>query len=103
MEIKDIRPDLPPTGPISPIAPVRDDARHAPPRQLERERPRDADRIEISDRARALAEGDAVTGPEGTLDPDRLIDLRRRVQARFYDLPEVAEHVARRILDSGDL
>jgi hypothetical protein len=50
-----------------------------------------------------MAEGDPVQGPEGTLDPERLLDLRRRIQARFYDQPEVAEHVARRILESGDL
>jgi hypothetical protein len=103
MEIKDVRSDMTPTGPVSPIAPVRDDARHVPARPTDRERPRDTDRLDISDRARALAEGDSVSGPEGTLDPERLIDLRRRVQARFYDQPEVAEHVARRILESGDL
>ena len=103
MEIKDVRSDLIPTGPVSPVAPVRDDARQVPARAAERERPRDADRIGISERARALAEGDTVSGPEGTMDHERLTDLRRRVQARFYDQPEVAEHVARRILESGDL
>ena len=35
--------------------------------------------------------------------PDRLIEMRRRVAARYYDRPEIAEQVARRMLERGDL
>ena len=102
MGIKDIRPDLTPTAPLSPVAPVRDDGRSAANRSAGRDT-RDADRVEISDEARALAQSEAPERPEGTLEQERLADLCRRVQARYYDAPDVAEDVARRILDSGDL
>lgn len=101
MEIKDIRPD--PAGPASPVSPVRDDARRTPERAPERSAPRGDDRVEISDEGRAMAHGGAEATPSGTLAADRLMDVRRRVQSRFYDAPEVAAEVARRIIERGDL
>ncbi len=101
MEIKDIRPD--PAGPASPISPVRDDARRTPERATEQGSGRADDRIEISSEGRARARGNVEASPSGTLPVDRLMDVRRRVQSRFYDAPEVAEEVARRIIERGDL
>ena len=101
MEIKDNRPD--PTGPASPVTPVRDDGRRTPDRAPERRAARGDDRIEISDEGRAMASGEVEQLPPGTLAGDRLMDVRRRVQARYYDAPEVAEQVARRIIERGDL
>jgi hypothetical protein len=62
------------------------------------------DRIEISDEARALAAQSAgeATRTEGTW-PERIAEIQRRIENRFYDAPEVIDQVARRILARGDL
>jgi hypothetical protein len=64
------------------------------------------DRVEISDQARARADeaGEAVDCiPTGTMSPEQLLELRRRIQARVHDSPEVIRVVAQRIIESGDL
>lgn len=81
-----------PSG-TAPEAHVRGAGRpEAPPR---------GDVVEISEDARALA---------GKIDPDRppltesrLEEVRDRLDAGFYARHEVLDHIARRILDSGDL
>jgi hypothetical protein len=62
------------------------------------------DRIEISDEARALAAQNAgeATRTDG-LSPERISEIQRRIENRFYDAPEVIDQVARRILARGDL
>lgn len=101
MAIKNIRPDT--TGPASPISPIRDDARRTPVRSTLRSEVRGSDRIDLSEEGRAAARDGVEAMPEGTLAVDRLMDVRRRVQARFYDAPDVVEQVARRIIERGDL
>jgi hypothetical protein len=41
--------------------------------------------------------------PRGTLPEERLVEMRRRIEAGYHDRPEVAEEVARRLRASGDL
>jgi anti-sigma28 factor (negative regulator of flagellin synthesis) len=60
------------------------------------------DRVRISEAGRALA-AQAAEGAEGTLSPERLAQLRQRVQDGTYNSPAVADRIARRILESGDL
>ncbi len=103
MDIKDIRHDPSPIGPAAPVPPVRDDGRRPSVPADGRRGGRGDDRVDISAEARALAEEAPAEAPEGVLPPDRLVDLRRQIQARFYDQPEVAEQVARRIIERGDL
>ena len=43
------------------------------------------------------------TIPRGTLSEERLMEMRRRIEAGYHDTPEVAEEVARRLRASGDL
>lgn len=101
MDIRDIRPD--PAGPASPVQPAREDARRPMGEPADRDDTRGDDRVDISEHGRALSRSLPETTPSGTLPPDRLIDVRRRVQARFYDRPEIAEEVARRIIERGDV
>lgn len=63
-----------------------------------------ADKVEISAEGKALAAQQlrADEGGEG-LSPERLEVIRRRMEDGTYDSPRVAEEVARRLLDSGDL
>jgi hypothetical protein len=50
----------------------------------------------------AVDREDATPG-ERTLSPERLRELRRMIEAREYDRPEMIDEVARRILVRGDL
>ena len=101
MDISDIRPD--PTGPVSPVQHTREDARRAAGDPADRDGARGDDRVDISEHGRALSRSVPDATPSGTLPADRLIDVRRKVQARFYDRVEVAEEVARRIIERGDI
>jgi anti-sigma28 factor (negative regulator of flagellin synthesis) len=99
MNIREIRPESGP-GSAAPIQPVRgvdsrDAARTAP------ERDRD-DMVEISDEARALAARDELAA-EGSLDAERVLALRRWIQAGGYDAPEVVDRIARRLLELGEV
>jgi len=63
-----------------------------------------ADRVEISDEARALAQqarADEAGQPE--LTADRIDQIKGRIAENFYDQPEVIADLADRLLDSGDL
>lgn len=63
-----------------------------------------ADRVEISDEARALAQQARAdeTGP-AELSADRIAEIKAKIAGNFYDQPEVIADVADRLLDSGDL
>ncbi len=63
-----------------------------------------ADKVEISAEGKALAaqQLQAEERTEG-LSPERLEVIRRRMEDGTYDSPQVAEAVARKLLDSGDL
>jgi len=41
--------------------------------------------------------------PVESLSPERFLELRRMIEAREYDRPEMIDEVARRILERGDL
>lgn len=49
----------------------------------------------------AAAAGTGV--PEGTLPAERLLELRRRIQARMHDDPRVVDETVRRMVECGDL
>ena len=68
-----------------------------PARPVER-----TDRVELSPEARALA-ARLDAGEADTLTPERIAELRRKIQDGAYDSPGTVEAVARRILESGDL
>jgi anti-sigma28 factor (negative regulator of flagellin synthesis) len=61
------------------------------------------DTVEISSEGRVLASRSQEVQGEGSLSPERLKEVRGRVDDGTYDSAEVAEEVARRILRSGDL
>ena len=61
------------------------------------------DRVEISEKGRALAEASVADAAHGALSPERLAQINERVEDGTYNTAEVAEEVARRILDAGDL
>lgn len=63
-----------------------------------------ADKVEISDEGRALAAGtEATVRKTGDLPPERVLEIRQRIESGWYDTPEIAGEVARRIYHSGDL
>jgi hypothetical protein len=63
-------------------------------------RPPRGDSVQISDAARALAGGEAAGGP---LTPERTAELRKKVLEGAYNSLQVVDHVAKRILDRGDV
>jgi len=75
---------------------AKTDADHHPAAQARR-----ADRVEISEEARerALAAADEGTG----LSPERLTEIRQRIADGAYDTPEVLDHVARAMIERGDV
>lgn len=58
-----------------------------------------SDRVELSEEGQAMASQAAHEG----LSPERLEEIARRIDDGTYDSEEVAEEVARRLLNSGDL
>jgi hypothetical protein len=106
MDIKGYRPDPIPPGTPQPAQPVRERQDTPAQETADRSRARREDRVEISADARRAAEAAEAAEsavPEGTLPPDRLVELRRRIQARAHDSPEVIDEVLRRMIESGDL
>ncbi len=59
------------------------------------------DRVGFSEEGLALAK--LVRHVETELTPARLAEIEARIANGFYDQPDVAEEVARRLLLSGDL
>jgi len=63
-----------------------------------------ADRVEISEEGRSQALAAGVASERAARTPSRQMEeIRARIQDGTYDSPEMAEMVARRILESGDL
>ncbi|HEX6037815.1 flagellar biosynthesis anti-sigma factor FlgM [Longimicrobium sp.] len=75
-----------PGSPVAPVAPAGG-----------------TDRVELSSEARALAARLDQPGEGRELTPERIAELRQRIRDGVYDTPDMAEEVARRVLDSGDL
>jgi hypothetical protein len=67
----------------------------------ERQNPQRGDRVELSAEGRALAARMHAGGD--TISVGRAVELTGRIESGVYDDPSVAEEVARRIHDSGDL
>ena len=59
-----------------------------------------ADSVQISDAARALAGGEETRGP---LTAERTQELRRKVLEGAYNSLNVVDHVAKRIIERGDV
>jgi anti-sigma28 factor (negative regulator of flagellin synthesis) len=65
-------------------------------------RPSRTDSVEISSAGRALAGVDPTAESSSSLTPERLAELRQRVLEGAYNSVDLADQVARRILDRGD-
>jgi hypothetical protein len=105
MDIRNIRPDPAAARPPAPVTPVREETKQ-PEAAVDHDSGREnGDSVEISEeaRSRAAAQNGSADVPSGTMPADRLIELRRRIQERVQDTPEMADEVMRRIADRGDL
>ena len=99
-----------PTAPASPTAPTApaDQAPaakpHGPPAHAKAHgfRARQ-DSVAISDAARALAGGADEAKSAGSLTPERVADLRRKVLEGAYNQTSMVDQVAKRLLSSGDV
>jgi len=101
MDIGKLRPDPAAPRPAPPVAPIREDERHGSPAPDATAEPRDS--VEISDDARSLAADADSDVPSGLLAPDRLTELRRRIQQRAQDSAQVADAVMRRLVERGEI
>ena len=59
------------------------------------------DSVQISDAARAALSGTSATG--GSLTPERTAELRKKVLEGAYNSLNVVDHVAKRIIERGDV
>jgi negative regulator of flagellin synthesis FlgM len=64
-------------------------------------RPARGDTVQISDAARAALAGTSATG--GSLTPERTAELRKKVLEGAYNSLNVVDHVAKRIIERGDV
>jgi hypothetical protein len=87
--------------PVTPARPASEDraAKHTPTR------PSREDTVQISDEARDLARsaGLDTTLPLFDMPKERIDRIRAWIREGGHNAPEVAETIARRLLDSGDL
>jgi hypothetical protein len=60
-------------------------------------------RLEAPADGRPATEAPGTGFPAGTLPPDRVRELRRRIRARRYDDPQVIDEMLRRMVERGDL
>ena len=60
-----------------------------------------SDSVQISDAARAALAGTSST--EGSLSPERTAELRKKVLEGAYNSLNVVDHVAKRIIERGDV
>jgi hypothetical protein len=99
MDIKDLRRDPAPVTPTPPVAPTR----AVGPKATEADSRKDT--VEISEKGRSLADepDEASRAPQATLAPERLVELRRRIQAGDHNSPEMIRSIARGIVSQGDL
>ena len=100
MNVRDIRPDSGP-GSAAPIQAVRGVEPRETSRNASNARERQ-DRVEISEEGRALAAQEEVRN-DGSLDAERVLELRRWIQSGGFDDPKVVDKIARRLLDSGEV
>ena len=61
------------------------------------------DSIAISDAGRALSGSRASTKATGSLTPERVADLRKKVLEGAYNSTHVVDTVAKRLLSTGDV
>jgi hypothetical protein len=101
MDIGKFRPDPAAARPTPPVAPVRDEERRPSGSPDAMAEPQDS--VEISEDARSLAADADSDVPSGLLAPDRLIELRRRIQERAQDSADVADAVMRRLAERGEI
>ena len=64
-------------------------------------RPARSDSVQISDAARSALAGTSATG--GSLTPERTADIRKKVLEGAYNSLNVVDHVAKRIVERGDV
>ena len=64
-------------------------------------RPARGDSVQISDAAREALAGTSATG--GSLTPERTAELRKKVLEGAYNSLNVVDHVAKRIIERGDV
>ena len=64
-------------------------------------RPARSDSVQISDAARAALAGTSAAG--GPLTPERTADIRKKVLEGAYNSLNVVDHVAKRIIERGDV
>ena len=64
-------------------------------------RPARGDSVQISDAARAALAGTSSAG--GPLTPERTAELRKKVLEGAYNSLNVVDHVAKRIIERGDV
>lgn len=102
MTIDKLPPDPAAASPAAPVTPVRKELRkHAEPdidTSVDGE-----DSVEISDEARARANSEHSDIPAGLLAPDRLVELRRRIQQRAHDDPAIVDQIMRRLAEQGEI
>lgn len=61
------------------------------------------DSVSISDTGRALSGGAAAAKSAGSLTPERVTELRKKVLEGAYNSTHVVDAVAKRLLSSGDI
>ncbi len=61
------------------------------------------DSVAISDAGRALSGNQASTKATGSLTPERVADLRKKVLEGAYNSTHVVDTVAKRLLSTGDV
>lgn len=99
MRIDDIRPEAMRPADVRPAS-SGESRSGAKKKETGRRSPR-RDRVEISEEARALAA--QLDGAAPGLSPERIAEIQGKIQRGEYNTPAVAEHVARRLVDSGEL
>lgn len=75
-----------PQAPVDPVSPVRG-----------------ADAVQISDAGFALANDGTAKQASAPLDPQRADQIRSSILSGAYNSLEMADHVARAVIRSGDL
>lgn len=107
MDVNGYRPDPIPPGTPAPVQHIRERQDPATRESTDGRRTDREDRVDISEDGRraaeAAAEAQETEVPQGTLAADRLLELRRRIQARMHDAPEVIDEVLHRMVERGDL
>lgn len=94
-----IQPGTTPATSLPAVGPAVGAGDQAGPTEARRPR---RDSVELSPAAQAMTTG-ATDQASATLSPERLAEIRQRIQSGAYDSLAVVDEVARRILDRGDI